>query len=126
MHLRVPVMAMALMLLVSGCFGDSVTTIDVDAAGTTVEVAADGTLEVRLEGNPTTGYLWVVLESTVVELSDETHKPESDATGSGGITTFTFSPLGPGTGDLVLGYLRPWEEGIEPIDTFTVTVTVAE
>ena len=127
MHRQALVIGMAfVMLLVTGCLGDNVTAIDVGAAGTTVELAADGTLELRLEANPTTGYQWVVLEAGVVELSDETHKSDSDATGSGGISTFTFTPTGSGTADLVLGYLRPWEEGIEPIDTFTVTVTVSD
>ncbi len=38
--------------------------------------------------------------------------------------TLTFKALQAGTATLTLVYHRPWETGVEPIDTFTVTVTV--
>ena len=125
MHLRTSaIVVIVLMLLTVGCGDDSVTRIDVESAGTTVELAADEAFELSLEANPTTGYQWVVLDPGVVELISESHEPQSEALGAGGITTFIFSPTGEGTADLTLGYLRPWEEGIEPIDTFTVTISV--
>jgi len=77
-----------------------------------------------LEANPTTGYQWVVLDPGVVELTSESHDPQSNAVGAGGNTILTFSPIARGTADLTLGYLRPWEVNVEPIDTFTVTISV--
>lgn len=119
-------MGAVVILLAGGCGGDDgVVRIDAEAAGATVQLAADQTLELRLEANPTTGYEWVVLEPGVVALVEQRHKPDSDATGSGGVTTLTFSPTGTGTADLTLGYLQPWEEDVPPIDTFTVTISVA-
>jgi inhibitor of cysteine peptidase len=114
-----------LLMIVAGCGGDAGTVeIDLDDAGGTVTVAETGTLELRLEANPTTGYQWVVLESDVVELSAESHEAESDLVGAGGITTFLFAPTAIGTGPLRLGYLRPWEDGVDPIDEYLVTVEV--
>jgi inhibitor of cysteine peptidase len=112
-------------LLAAGCGDDDgVVKIGAESSGTTVELAADQTLELRLEANPTTGYEWVVLESGVVELVRQRHKPDSDAAGSGGVTTLTFAPTGNGSADLTLGYMQPWEEDVPPIEIFTVTISV--
>ena len=85
-----------------------------------------GTLELQLEANPTTGYQWVVLEPGLVELTTESYEPESDRGGAGGVTTFCFTPTGVGTAPLRLGYLRPWEDGVAPIDEYVITVEVTE
>jgi inhibitor of cysteine peptidase len=44
--------------------------------------------------------------------------------GSGGVYTFIFEAVAPGQGVLKLEYARPWEEGMAPIQTYSVTVTV--
>jgi predicted secreted protein len=44
--------------------------------------------------------------------------------GSGGTITLTFKVLKTGTGTLNLVYHRPWETGVEPINTYTTTITV--
>lgn len=120
-----PVVLIALLAVMAGCGGDAASVgIDIDDAGGTVTMAESETLELRLEANPTTGYQWVVLESSVVRLTSESHEPESDLDGAGGVTTFHFTPVAVGTGRLQLGYLRPWEDGVAPIDEYTITVEV--
>jgi inhibitor of cysteine peptidase len=118
--------ATLLALIGAGCGDDDVTRIDAEQAGEIVELAVDEILEVRLEANPTTGFEWVVLDAGILELVSEEHKPDSDADGSGGITTLTFSPTGTGSAALELVYLQPFRDDPEPIASLTVTVAVTE
>jgi predicted secreted protein len=108
------------------CEDAGVVQVDIGDAGGVVTVAENQILVLRLEANPTTGYRWVVLESGVVNLTAESHQPHSDLVGSGGITTFSFTPTAVGRAELRLGYLRPWEDGAAPIDEYSITVNVTE
>lgn len=120
--------ALTVLLLAAGCGdgGAGAVRIDADDAGASVTVSRTGTLELQLEANPTTGYQWVVLDPGLVELTTESYEPESDLAGAGGVTTFCFTPTGAGTAPLRLGYLRPWEDGVAPIDEYVITVEVTE
>lgn len=120
----------ALTLLAAACGDDDggvgVVRVQVGDAGSQVMVERTGRLEVRLESNPTTGYSWEVDRPGVMTLVDRSHEPESDAVGAGGTSTLVFEPTMVGSGDLVLIYHRPWEEDVEPIDEFSITVSVIE
>jgi inhibitor of cysteine peptidase len=117
-----------MLLLVSACGDDNGGAVEIDIAdsGGTITLAEHKTLELRLEANPTTGYQWIVLEPGVVALTSESYEAEGDLVGAGGVTTFHFTPTTVGRGELRLGYLRPWEEGVEPIDVYTITVEITE
>ena len=96
-------------------------------AGESVEVAKGGTLEITLEGNPTTGYTWEVesVDDKVLKQEGEPDfKADSDAMGAGGMMTLKFKAEGAGKTDIKLVYHRPWEEGEAPAETFEVSVTV--
>jgi inhibitor of cysteine peptidase len=99
--------------------------------GKTFEVNKGSTVEVTLEGNPTTGYLWGLLPTTQ---NDLVLKPDSDYTfksdnpnlvGSGGKFLFKFQAANPGTAVLKFGYQRPWES-VPPAETFDVTISVKD
>lgn len=96
-------------------------------AGGSVEVAKGGTLEVTLEGNPTTGYNWEV-ESVDDKILKQEGEPEfnaeSDAMGAGGMVTLKFKAEEAGKTDLKLVYHRSWEKDEDPAKTFEVSVTV--
>jgi inhibitor of cysteine peptidase len=96
-------------------------------AGKSVEVANGGTLEITLEGNPTTGYTWEVdsVDEKILKLEGEPDfDAASDAVGAGGMMTLKFNAASAGKTDLKLVYHRPWEEGEAPAETFEVSVTV--
>ena len=96
-------------------------------AGESVEVAKGGTLEITLEGNPTTGYTWEVesVDDKVLKQEGEPDsKPDSDAVGAGGMMTLKFKAEGTGKTDLKLVYHRSWEKDEAPAETFEVSVTV--
>lgn len=96
-------------------------------AGKSIEVAKGDRLEITLDANPTTGYIWEVGsgDENILEMEGgPDFKAESDAIGAGGAMTLRFRAVETGTTDLGLVYHRPWEEDQEPEETFTVTVTV--
>ena len=96
-------------------------------AGESVEVAKGGTLEITLEGNPTTGYTWEVesVDDKVLKLEGEpAFEAASEAVGAGGMMTLKFTAEGAGKTDLKLVYHRSWEEDEDPAETFEVSVTV--
>jgi inhibitor of cysteine peptidase len=96
-------------------------------AGKTIQVPSGGTMQVILNGNPTTGYVW---EATSVDSSilNQVGKPsftaDSSAIGSGGKMTFSFQTIGSGQTVLQLIYHRPFESGQPALKTFEVTLVV--
>ena len=96
--------------------------------GSQVEIKVGGEITITLEGNPSTGYTWEAnnLEPTMFEsVGDPVFNSSNPGlVGSGGTLTLTFRALKAGTSTLTLIYHRPWETGVDPIDTFSVTVTV--
>ncbi len=126
MNHRILVIGLAVTLLAAGCGDDDTVVLELEEEATRVTMSHEQTLEVRLDGNPTTGYTWEIASEGVVELVDRSHRPTGDADGSPGITTLVFAPTAAGTGDLVLIYHRSWEEGVEPLETRTITITVTE
>jgi predicted secreted protein len=98
-------------------------------SGKTFEVYKGSLVEIRLEGNPTTGYAWAASPSTTNDLilkvlDDSGYIPSKPAlTGSGGTFVFKYMAANPGTAKLVFGYARSWET-VPPIRTWSVTVKV--
>jgi len=102
----------------------SLTTAD---QGGKVEVKVGGLIVIKLDDNPSTGFTWEAkdLDTTMFEqVGDSTFISSNPGlVGSGGTLTITFKALKAGTASLTLIYHRPWETGVDPIDTFAVTVT---
>jgi inhibitor of cysteine peptidase len=81
---------------------------------------------VTLDSNPTTGYCWQVIQLDASKLH-LVGKPEyKTGAGTGGLVgasgteTFTFQAVGSGQTTLILGYMQPWEETIQPEETFFI------
>ena len=115
-----------LLLTLAAC-GGPVAKLDQADNGTSLDLKTGETFTVSLEGNPTTGYSWEVagIEPAVVALVGEPdYKSDSNLIGSGGMFKFTFKAAAPGTSSVKLVYHRPWEEDVEPLEVFEVTVNV--
>jgi inhibitor of cysteine peptidase len=96
-------------------------------AGSTVNLRAGDTMEVVLEGNPTTGFSWetAALDASVLkQLGEPEFKPDTSLIGAGGKFTFRFEAVAPGQTLLQLVYHRPWETNVPPEKTFEMTVVV--
>lgn len=95
--------------------------------GRTFSVSAGEQVTLRLEGNPTTGYLWELLRynQELLTLVGETgFVRDADRPGAGGRFIFRFAPRAVGETRLQLAYLRPWEKKIRPLRTFEVVLKI--
>jgi inhibitor of cysteine peptidase len=134
------VLLLGMVLALAGCGPDTdlpagVASEDVNLSakdrGGQVEVDVGQVLVLTLESNPTTGYSWQVVEAGDSVLR-QTGEPEFKAAseldppllGAGGVEVFRFEAVGAGETRLELVYQRPWEEGVEPLETFSVQVVV--
>ena len=110
---------------------DEEINIDEDDDGSQVELEQGQVLVVTLESNPTTGYGWEVIEtqeSILEQMGEAEFKPsdegEPPTVGAGGWEIFRFKAISAGQMTIQLVYRRSWEEGVEPINTFSIEVVV--
>ncbi len=111
--------------------------------GKTVSATVGQNIIIRLKGNVTTGYSWVVGEiegdalgqvGKVKYVSDQPPMPAGGRgrrlmrhrVGGGGKYVFTFTAKKPGTAKLTLEYKRGWEKNKPPAKTLTLTVNVKD
>jgi len=105
--------------------------VDEEYDGGQIELEQGQILVVTLESNPTTGYRWEQVEtqeSILEQMGEAEFKPsetgEPPLVGAGGWEIFRFKAISAGRLTLQLVYHRPWEEGVEPINTFSIEVVV--
>ncbi len=121
---------LAIMLILAAACNSPAEPVHLTAAdkGGQVEVQAGAQIVISLDSNPSTGFTWEAkdLDTAMFEqIGDPTFNSSNPGlVGSGGTLTLTFKALKAGTAALTLVYHRPWETGVDPIDTFAVTVTV--
>ena len=123
------VVAISLFLL--ACSPASPAAVDVSYAwNQETEIAVGGSLTVTLESNVTTGFAWELVnitdETVLEQVGEQEYKaPEAGALiGAGGEEVWTFKALKKGTSTISMEYRRPWEKGVEPAQTFALTVVV--
>ena len=113
---------------ITSCTGSGAYTLENN--GETINLRKGDSITLKLESNPTTGYGWQLtddMDSTVVSFTSTEYKQSKNAeemVGSGGYEYFYFKSIASGSTDIILNYARPWEEGIEPIDVFKLSVVV--
>jgi predicted secreted protein len=89
-----------------------------------VRVAAGERFAVRLETNPSTGYLWhPEVDDIYLELIEQTFEPDGEAVGAAGYEVCSFRALASGETQVSLEYRRPWEQ--EPIQTRQFQVEIS-
>lgn len=118
---------LAFFVLAAGCRPAKEVKVDASANGSQVELKKGQTLVITLESNPTTGYSWEVVEleeDILRQMGEPEFQPESEALGAPGVEILRFEATKPGQTALKLVYHRPWEEGVEPLDTFSLQVVV--
>jgi inhibitor of cysteine peptidase len=110
-------------------------SVDSSYAGKEVEIGVGSSLIVTLESNRTTGFQWdlaSITDQTVIEKTDQQYiapeatQNEPPLVGAPGKEVWIFDALKKGNGTITLEYRRPWEQGVEPAKTFTLTVSVNE
>lgn len=113
--------------MLAACSGSQMVSLTSTDVGKTINLKSGDTLKIDLEGNPTTGYNWMVMavDGAVLEQQGEpAFKADSKLIGAGGMITLTFRAMLPGTTKLQLGYMRSWEKDVAPLQTYEVTIEV--
>src|SRR5512136_2840567 len=101
----------------------NVTKLTAKDAGSTVNIRVGNTLEIALEGNPTTGYTWEIAPDSGILLSQQGEaefKSGSSALGSGGIVTLRFKAIQQGKTKLKLIYHRTFEPSVAPLQSYEI------
>jgi predicted secreted protein len=98
--------------------------------GKTVNVSAAKSVQVKLAGNPTTGYSWVVSKVDGNALQQvggvDYARGGGPGVGEGGAFLATFNVANVGKTVVVMEYRRSWEKEKPPAKTFTVTLEVVD
>ena len=128
-------LAVAVVVVVVGsCGADGGDSGDPQAvsieSGSTAEVETGAWLELPLDSNPSTGYMWEVRDVSdpaVVRLVDDAYVgADTDRVGAAGTQVLTFETLAPGTAEVRLWYIRSFEDPPVPAEEASVTVRVAD
>jgi inhibitor of cysteine peptidase len=123
------VVALLTTILAAGCGPTGEVGFDMADNGRQIEVEVDQILVISLESNPTTGFGWELVEpeDPILQLMGEAEFQPSESkeiVGAGGTQIFHFKAVGIGQTTLTLVYRRPWEEGVDPLETFRLHVIV--
>ncbi len=88
-----------------------VSDMDTNASSDPISLKLGEELNLSLESNPTTGYMWnASFDPSMLEQVNYRYDPASpELIGGGGVETFTFKAVGVGETDLVMRYKRSWE-----------------
>ncbi|MDD4957495.1 MAG: protease inhibitor I42 family protein [Candidatus Omnitrophica bacterium] len=92
-----------------------------------ISVPAGAEFTVKLDSNPTTGYLWegVIGDGRTLKfVKEEYNRSETDRVGVGGEQVFVYKAIGPGPTNIRFSMLRPWEVDQEPDKEYTLTVNM--
>lgn len=96
---------------------EPITLRDADS-GSEVALATGDGLTIELDSNPSTGYRWMIDETSMPTdlelLSKAFIEPDADLVGAPGKQVFLFEATSTGAGILRLEYLRPFDEPAIP------------
>ena len=115
--------------LFAGCQLAASKTLSLTEAdhGRAVRAKKGEAIQIVLEGNPTTGYTWMVDDvdpKIVAATGAPSFEPASTAVGAGGKFTLNFVALEHGQTNMRVIYIRPSERGRAPEKTFAIMITV--
>ena len=117
----------ALLIALASCESgkDPVWILETDN-GKTISVFNGNTLEVKLWGDPSTGYIWNAgaLTNNVLTFESEEYQSDSGMTNSGGYYYFCYKAEKCGESLIHIVYYRESDPVLPPEKTFEVTIMV--
>jgi len=120
---KIMVFTLALMLLQG--LGSCTGPIVIKDNGKTYNLSEDDPFQIVLPGNPTTGYVWVLLpydETVVKQVGEPEYKVYDSKIGSGGVYTYHFQAIADGETDLYFQYKRKLDTIKPASKTFEVKI----
>ncbi|MBW8636114.1 protease inhibitor I42 family protein [Hoeflea sp. WL0058] len=103
------------------------------ATAETIDAVVGAALILRLDGTPSTGYTWSLIDDQSsgldhLELKELGWAPVEESSAKVGapqVLSIEVTPLAPGDAKLVYGYLRPWED-VPPAKTQSFEITIKD
>ena len=126
-RMNVIAVLLAILVLVANCRPSKEVKPDAGNNGSQIEIEQGQILVITLEANPTTGYTWEMIEGEeqiLQQVGEIEFQPDSKLIGAPGIQTLRLEAVNVGKITLKLIYHRPWEENVDPLETFSVQVVV--
>lgn len=126
-RMNVIAVLLAVLVLVANCRPSGEIKLNAGNNGSQIEIEQGQILVITLEANPTTGYMWEMIESEeqiLQQVGEIEFQPDSKLIGAPGIQTLRLEAVNVGQITLNLVYHRPWEENVDPLETFSVQVVV--
>lgn len=92
--------------------------------GHEIEAKLNEEFQISLSEARTAGYRWMVESAgaPVCRLLEEATQPNAAGVGGSGKHVWRFEAVTAGTGEIMLGYGRPWENSAELARTFVLKV----
>ena len=118
---------LAVLVLLANCRPSREVKLDASNNGSQIEIEKGQILVITLEANPTTGYTWEMIEGEeqiLQQVGEIEFQSDSKLIGAPGIQTLRLEAVNVGQITLNLVYHRPWEENVDPLETFSVQVVV--
>jgi len=116
------------LLLISALSASAATQVMTDKdKGATVHLKMGDVLELQLSSNPTTGYEWSVhpQSTPLLKLKNQSQTQATQpGVGRPIVQIFRFQPTGPGTGTLLMHYVRSWEKPDPNEEQYDLHVTI--
>lgn len=116
------------MLAVAALSAETAAADTVEQKNAELKVGETQVLE--LNGNPTTGFCWMLAEAlpadspVSVEIAYESAASRKPLCGRGGVFKVSYTGVKPGETAVVLIYARPWEKDAYPSTKVNLTVKV--
>ncbi len=117
---------LAAALLSQSAFAATKTITDADKGGM-VHLKTGETLELRLNSNPTTGFMWYLKKgsTSLLKLTSQSQtEPTESGVGRPIHQVFEFQAKQPGDGVLLLHYVRSWDPPSPDEQQFQIHVVV--
>ena len=114
-------------LLIYNLNGQNFLEVTQSSSGQTVNLSDDQVLEIKLPGNPSSGYSWYAsdLSKGVIKQigsRDFIPDPSNNIVGQSGTEIIRFVGLSQGVSNLTIEYKRIWENDQAAVDNFTITI----
>jgi predicted secreted protein len=95
--------------------------------GSSVQLQSGDILEVHLKSNPSTGYMWYLhpRSTPLLKLIGQSQTQATEpGVGRPIFQIFRFQATGPGSGILLLHYVRSWEKPVPDEEQFDLHVSI--
>jgi predicted secreted protein len=103
---------------------DAPKEMDLSDDGKEIQLKVGQEFSVSLPENRSSGYQWQFDTSELIHVKSDSYISDTSQVGAGGVREFVLTAETEGETTLKAEYLRPWEKGTKPAQTFEMNVLI--